>query len=75
MGVNSVIFKLSAPLAVIVRRSHYAISTHFYQLVVNFHGGKTFCPNKHIAFLDFFKDHVSSASVTAHQLIPGMESD
>jgi Trk-type K+ transport system membrane component len=74
MGVNSAIFKLPAPPAVMVR-SHYAINTHFYQLVVNFHGGKMFFPYKQITFSDFLKDHVSSATVTAHQLIPGMESD
>jgi hypothetical protein len=74
MGVNSAIFKFSTPLEVIVH-SHYAINTHFYQLVVNFHGGKMFCPYKEITFSDFLKDHVSSATVIAHQLIPGMESD
>jgi hypothetical protein len=56
-------------------RFHYAINAHFYQLVVNFHGGKMFCPYKQITFSDSLKDHVSSATVTAHQLIPGMKSD
>jgi hypothetical protein len=74
MGVNSAIFKLSAPLVGTVH-SHYAINTCFYQLVVNLHGAKTFCPYKQITFSDFLKDHVSSATVTAHQLIPGMEYD
>jgi hypothetical protein len=74
MVVISAIFKLSAPLAVIVC-SHYAINTHFYQLAVNIHGGKTICSYKQITLSDFLKDHVSSATVIAHQLIPGMESD
>jgi len=72
MGVNSAIFKLSAPLAVIVC-FHYAINTHFYQMVINFRGGKTFCPYKQITISDFLKDHVSSATLFAHQLIPDME--
>ena len=54
---------------------HTHTHTHFYQLVVNFHVGNTFCPYKQITFTNFLMDIVSSATVAVHQLIPGMISN
>ena len=71
MVAISAIFKLSTPLAVIVC-SHYAINAHFYQLAVNIHGGKTFCPYKQITLSDFLKDFQCHCHCTSTYLRHGI---